>query len=300
MVGLLLSLLPSLLVAAQAEPGVAFPHVEVDRAANQVRVGAEMVVLDAPLEFVCVVSGTADHETVIRTAARPSHIHAGLLLLGLEPGEPIRWSEAAETFLPPSGPPIRVMISWQEDGQTITRPVESLIRRIDSGEVMPPRTWVFTGSRLGPRGEYAADLTGQVVSLVNFESSMIDVPALVSDSNETLEWELNKPAAPPAGTLVTMILEPVGDAPATRPAAEETAAESDDELAELRATWRAAVLPRQDDLRTAAETHYAVIADLRARQQTLITEVDKLQRLIDELEREYQDLTTPRPARDEE
>ena len=48
-------------------------------------------------------------------------------------------------------------------------------------------------------------------------------------------------------------------------------------------------------LREAAQAQYDVIRELRREQQRLIDEADRIQRLIDELERKYQDMTTPRP-----
>ena len=35
-------------------------------------------------------------------------------------------------------------------------------------------------------GVYAADVTGYIVSIVNFDLSLIDVPALARNANETL------------------------------------------------------------------------------------------------------------------
>lgn len=63
----------------------------------------------------------------------------------------------------------------------------------------------------------------------------------------------------------------------------------------LEAYWQKKVAPHAAALREAAETHYQVIADLRKEQQRLIDEADRIQRAIDKLEKEYQDMTTPRP-----
>ena len=42
-----------------------------------------------PLEFFCCMTGTAEHEAVLRSHVMPSHLHLGLLMLGLQPGEPV-------------------------------------------------------------------------------------------------------------------------------------------------------------------------------------------------------------------
>src|SRR3954452_23827835 len=67
-----------------------FPHVEVNAREKQVRVGCEALHCEAPLEFFCVVSGTNEHESVLRSKAKPSQVHTALLMLGLEAGEPVK------------------------------------------------------------------------------------------------------------------------------------------------------------------------------------------------------------------
>ena len=197
--------------------------VEIDRGANEVRVACEALGVDVPLEYVCVVRGTADHESLLRTDAAPSAVHAGLLALGLEPGRPLRFAEAADRWLPPTGPPVRVEVEWEQDGRIRRERLGRLLRDVRTGRPMPPRTFVFVGSKTyearGGARAYAADATGQVVSLVNFETPVVDVGELASSANETLEWEIDPDAAPPPGTMATMILSPVAaDAPSTRPA----------------------------------------------------------------------------------
>ena len=82
---------------------------------------------------------------------------------------------------------------------------------------MPPMTWIFAGSRMMDNGVYAADQTGYIVSVVNFDLTLIDIPKLASSANETLEWETNTDLMPPAGTKVTMVISPAGavEAPPT-------------------------------------------------------------------------------------
>ncbi len=286
-----------------------FRAVTIDRDARQIRVACEMLDDTMPLEFFCVVRGGNEYESALRTDAKPSDLHTALLILGLTPGGPARFSETTKTWLPPAGPPLRIELEYQKGGKPIRVPAVRLIRDVKTKRPMPPTTWVFTGSKFlsdgDAAGRYAADLTGYVVSLVNFALTPIDIAQVASSSNGTLEWEVNPDAAPPPGTAVTMILEPVGDPPATRPAtapatmpaAATTEADPDADLAALRAEWDRSVLPQSDALRKAAQTHYAVINHLRDRQQKLIDEADRIQRVIDDLNRQYQDLTIPRPEK---
>src|SRR5690242_9732970 len=60
------------------------PFIHVDSQSKQLRVECESIECKNPLEFFCVVAGTNEHESVLRTRARPQHIHLGLLMLGLQ------------------------------------------------------------------------------------------------------------------------------------------------------------------------------------------------------------------------
>jgi hypothetical protein len=368
--------------AAAAKEGK-LPHLQVDVKKRQVRVECQMLGIDAPLEFLCVLNGTNEHESVLRSLAQPSHIHLGLVMLGLDPGEPVHYSDATKKWFPPSGPPLNISVEFTDkNGKPQSMPASRLMRSIHDKKPQPTHTWIFAGSKVMPDGNFAADVTGYTVSVVNFELSLIDIPDLASNANETLEWEIDKSIAPPAGTAVTMIIEPVA-APATKPAPAATesssidiptikvsakgelmlgdrtlsmdemkqnlerqrrerpltvrlAAEKPDhalvrnlqdalkamdiryemvppsdwptqparggdqprsqiDIDQLRARWQQAVAPHRNELREAAQAHYDVILQLRREQQKLVDQADQIQRLIDDLDRRYQEMTTPQP-----
>ncbi len=56
-------------------------------------------------------------------------------------------------------------------------------------------------------GEYSADVTGYLVTVVNFEHTVIDIPELKSNKNESLEWEINPQVMPKRNTPVWLIIE---------------------------------------------------------------------------------------------
>jgi len=294
------------------------PHVEFDAQKKQVRVECEMLAVAAPLEFFCCVKGSNDYEAMIRSEVKPSDLHFALLGIGQKPGQPLKYSEAARKWIPPQGPPLQIVMEYEKDGKTVGEPAWKWMRDVHSKKSAPPFMWVFAGSRVMPDGKYAADVTGYLVSIVNFDLTVIDVPELASSSNDLLEWERNPDITPKAGTKVWMVIEPAGNehakpraAPATRASAVERAQSSsssqpqgdiDAQIADaqkninaLQDEWEKKVAPHRAALRQAAEAHYKVVQDLRAQQQRLIDEADRIQRTIDDLEKQYQDLTTPRP-----
>lgn len=167
-----------------------------------------MLDVSAPLEFLCVVEGGPEHESMLRTNAKPSHLHTALLVLGLEPGHAARYDEAQDKWLPPDGAALKLSLEFRKDGQTITAPVTRFLHDIKSGEQVPETTWVFVGSKVLEEHGYAADLTGYLASVVNFEYTVIDLPQVASNSNESLELRLDLDKLPPRGTPATLIIEP--------------------------------------------------------------------------------------------
>ncbi|HEV7301488.1 MAG TPA: YdjY domain-containing protein [Tepidisphaeraceae bacterium] len=309
---------PTTAPADQQQAG-GFPGIAVDVAAKQVRVDCETLDVDAPLEFFCVVSGTNEHEAMLRSPIKPSHLHAALLMLGLQPGEPVRYSEATEKWIPPHGPPLTLFVEFEKNGKRQRYPAYRLLRNVKTKQPMPPTTWIFAGSRLLDDNSYAADATGYLVSIVNFNYTVIDIPMLASSANESLSWEINSDLMPPHATKATLVIEPAGAGDVAPPngsgnadlGTTSTTQPTDDrntgtrlsdvtvnaaEIDTLQSAWEAAVRPHHAALREAAQAHYDVINSMRREQQRLIDEADRIQRRIDELEKSYQDMTTPRPS----
>lgn len=308
-----------------AKPRVGkLPHLEFDVDAKQVRVECEALDTSAPLEFFCCETGTNEYESLLRSSVTPSNVHTALLAIGLKPGSPVTYSEALKKLIPPHGPPLRISLEYEKDGKVVRALAQHWLRDTKTKKEPPHFGWVFAGSRVMADGKYAADMTGYIVSIVNFDLTMIDVPELASSANETLEWERNPDSAPKGGTRVWMILEPMGgggdavsaattppaqpviaDVPSAPPADAAPPATTSPSLSDvhidqakvdrLEKYWKEKVSPHSAALREAAEAHYKVLADLRREQQRLIDEADHIQRTIDGLEKQYQDMTTPHP-----
>lgn len=194
---------------------VRFPHLQVDVAHHEVRMDCEAINCDAPLEMLCCVAGTHDYESVLRTSAQPSQVHLALLMIGLHNGEPAHYSAAAKRWIPPSGDEMHIDAEFMRNGKLVRMDACDLMRDIKTHRPMPRLPWVFAGSRV-VNGTYTADVTGYLLTVVNFDWSVIDVPALRSNSDATLQWERNPQVSPPAPTRVTLIITPLHAA--TKPA----------------------------------------------------------------------------------
>ena len=158
-------------------------------------------------------------------------------------------------------------------------------------KVMSPRTWIFAGSRILDGGVYAADPAGYVVTVVNFDLSLIDVPWIASSSNELLEYELNPDAAPPKDAPVKMIIEPAGqlevDPSEVKPSAATQGAVAADEVKidRLREEWLRNVSASAKVMEAAATEQYRIVTELRAEQNRLLDEAERIGRVIEQLER---------------
>lgn len=359
------------------------PHVQVDVKGRQVRVECEScnVNQDVGLEFFCVSAGTNEYESVISSRAKASHIHLAMLMVGLVPGEPVKYSEATKKWVPPHGPPVQINCEWKKGDEIIRVPAYRLMVNRKTKKEAPPFTWVFTGSKVMEDGKYAADAVGYLVSVLNNELTVIDIPDVAGRDLDSREWDRNAALLPPVGTKIWMVIEPTGkkdgvpaktetpspdaakadvgatlvgldasgnvtvdgmkvtierlsealggrrlkskiklaiapDAPAAdvqklNAAIKEANGDveqppkaaggisdvttDDAKIKKMKELWEKKVAPHNAALKEAAQAHYEVMESLRREQQRLIDEADRIQRTIDELQKQYQDMTTPRP-----
>src|SRR5471030_1971004 len=90
--------------APASRPGIGkLPGIEFNVKTHQVRVECEALNVQMPLEFFCVQAGGPEHESLLRTSAKPSQIHLALLAIGLKPGEPYRYDPKIKEWFPPTG-----------------------------------------------------------------------------------------------------------------------------------------------------------------------------------------------------
>jgi hypothetical protein len=301
-----------ILTGADAPPATQpvgkLPHIQVDVKSKEVRVDCEAVKADYPLEFLAVVTNTNEYEAVVRSEVKPSDLHLALLMVGLVPGQPVHYSESTKTWEPPTGAPVDIWFEYKKNGKDRKVPAYRWMRDVKTKKEATPMYWVFTGSKVMDDNSYAANSTGSLVGVINNELSVLDVPALKSRAIEARDYERNPDLMPDTGTAVTMILSPAADQgtsttrpadaaalPTTNPTGLSDVHIDAAKVDRLRQHWEQAVAPHRQALKEAAQAHYQVIGDLRKEQQRLIDESDRIQRTIDELEKEYQDMTTPQP-----
>jgi hypothetical protein len=195
-----------------------FPGIAVHAAEGIIELEAVTCGPDAWLEQVGCSAGSREHESLVVIRARPSHVHASLLMAGYESGKPGRWSyeNGRVSVSPPEGPRLALFVRYASAaGETIEHPVRVWITDASSGKAFPDEPWVFSGSSLapnpawmGPGEHYVADMTGSVIGLVTFGDEVIGFSRVWADAEEAREpeWVVNSAAYPAAGTPVTLII----------------------------------------------------------------------------------------------
>ena len=204
---------------------VKLDHIRVDLKRRQIVIDAEVCLRSGPLEFLLCGWKTKSHESVLHTRAKPSRLHGAMLLLGLTPGKPVMWVEGDDDrkgrLMPPRGAKLKISIRWKDK--------KGKVHLVDASEFIKPagkkkapsrKEWVFVGSNVLPDGKYQADLDGEIISVANFASSVIDVPFESSDKDNLRQFVANTAAIPafdtsvnpPKGTPVEVIITPVAGA----------------------------------------------------------------------------------------
>lgn len=199
---------------AARRPGpriVAFqPGIHIDYVKTQVEIAAKVILREGQLELFAYSKAPTpkEHETILLLEARPLHIFQALGLIGLVPGRPLSYDGRTEQTTLPSGDAVDVLVRYEEAGQSVERSAWDWMRDVARDRPMTPTPWLFTGSARDAEGRYRADFDGTVVTVVNFDSSLLSLPESHSESNAELWLIANTEAIPPIGTRVTLILRP--------------------------------------------------------------------------------------------
>jgi len=199
------------------------PGLAVDLQRNEVRIVARVACDQGFLEQLVCLQGTREHESLLSTAVAPSAVHAGLLMLGLEPGHPGRWSMAdggSVSTVEPEGPHIEAFVRRIRGSTVLEAPLRDWVVGPDGSAFIA--ALVFAGSEVrpnppslarlrGPGEHYVADLTGSLIGLVTFGDEVIAPTSVQPDRTDVSEpiHSARSGAMPSSGSAVTLILRPV-------------------------------------------------------------------------------------------
>lgn len=199
-----------------------FPFVRIDRDRRLVEIDGAVPIdahdpetPDVFLELIACLPDTREHESLVVTRAKASHVHAALLMVGLEPGRPGAFVAGADGLRPqpPEGDPVDVRIAWIDaNGSPREAPAEAWVLDVKTGEPMREAFWVFAGSRIVDwRGQshYDADGAGNLVGLTTFGNEVVGMTEVVSPDSSIHEpgWIALRERVPKVGTPVVLRLQ---------------------------------------------------------------------------------------------
>ena len=183
--------------------------VWLDPEKKAVIVDGQISLREGMLEMFACTRNTKEHESIVSANTRAYLVHAALLGLGAEAGQPVQF---VPEYKPPSGEEIDVQIYWvDEQGKEHTARAQDWVKDIPTGKAMT-HPFVFAGSSFWSDPEtgkkyYQAE-GGDFICVSNFGTAMLDIPVESSQSNEELAFEAFTEKIPPLGAPVRLILTP--------------------------------------------------------------------------------------------
>lgn len=205
------------------QPKVKIPQlrgVEINRKEKYVDLAGEIILpLDTEwLELLACMPKSREHESIIKLVAKPRDVHGALLLIGLKPGHPFRaerQDDGTWKYYQATGDEVAVTVRYKDkDGKQHEVPANDWIVEQQSGKKLPDNKWVFAGSKfykVEGREIYAADVEGNIISLVNFTDEVLARKTNYrggQDGGGGDTWGANEKAIPAVGTKITVRLRP--------------------------------------------------------------------------------------------
>ena len=204
------------------------PGVAVNSAKREVLLDATICLRRGILEYLICKARTFEHESIFATSCKPSHLHAALLLIGVETladADSYEWPEKIRAHAPSL---LTVDVEFERDGALTRKPISSFVVNRERKDGLVPTRWVFAGSVFYQRdGQelYAADSTGGVIGLTPKGAAVVQYGERlgIPYQGEGQGLECATDAIPPVGTAVRVILSPLTLPEAQQPPPEPVA-----------------------------------------------------------------------------
>jgi hypothetical protein len=184
------------------------PGLRIDYRVPQVEIDAEVILREASLELFLYSKAPTpkEHESILKTQVPAHRIFEALGLIGFQPGKPMRYSQETDTVRPASGDPVAVFVRYAKDGREIEEPATNWMMDASTKKTMAPVNWLFTGSEKTQEGDFAADVEGTTICVVDFPRSLLSLPSSHTSSDAELWLKANTEKIPPLRTKVVVVL----------------------------------------------------------------------------------------------
>jgi hypothetical protein len=100
--------------------------VRLDKKNKRVLLKTHVVLRQGPLEMLCCLKQTKEHESIVSVEARAQEVHAALLAIDAKPGTPVQYNPEYQA---PTGQKIDIFLHWTDDkGKAHRVPAQNWIR----------------------------------------------------------------------------------------------------------------------------------------------------------------------------
>lgn len=198
--------------SAPADP---FPGITIDVKNHQVSMEAKVCLRRGILEYLVCKTQTFEHESIFSTTVKGSHLHAALLLIGVEPGAFVG-EEWAVMIKEKKLTCMALSVEYQVDGALVRKRMSEFLVHREKKDGIVPDHWMFTGSIFyenDGQTYYAADTSGAVVGLTPMGGPVVQFGDTlgIPYQGEHLGTEARGDVIPETGTVVRVIFSLLGD-----------------------------------------------------------------------------------------
>lgn len=212
--------------AAETQPEPAKPDeaefgkIKVNLREKCIEVTGRFCLEEGILDYLGVMTGGQEYESVIALDCKGSLLHAGLLALGAVPGPTQQLIEALKKDPPKdrkipehAGTPLDITFEWEKDGKILRSSASLTVVNRKTGKAQHAGRWIFTGSYFAKDPEddkeyYMADIDRALIGVLDTPSAVINFSHDAGNPYEAEDagYEVNKTLVPPKNTPVKLII----------------------------------------------------------------------------------------------
>ncbi|MFQ3671265.1 MAG: YdjY domain-containing protein [Verrucomicrobiia bacterium] len=173
--------------------------VTIDANTRSITIPVEVNMNQGPVEYLLVADGGKLHESILRTAAQPLHLHLAMILLGF-PEKPLPPPQPPPGQRPGLfGVPIEITVRFPN---TDPLPASNLIHKTE-GLPFHGQPWIYNGSRL--QGDlFLAQANRSIIALMEDFDALVNTRDI--DRINDKIWRPHPTTVPPLGTAAELTL----------------------------------------------------------------------------------------------
>jgi hypothetical protein len=194
------------------------------KAERRVEVEGKICIQDGQIEYLAVLSGGKEHESILTFDCKGVDLNLALIGLGYKAAGPTKAADDPNIL---KGDPVVLFVEWaDQDGKPKRVRAEELLFNRGTKKPMRQTAWVFTGSDFArdpdtgklfidpetKRTVFLADLARNLIAIYYDPVAIFNSP--LDTANNPLQdgtvpyYAVNKELCPKVGTAVKLVLEP--------------------------------------------------------------------------------------------